>query len=231
MNEKKKAVVMISGGMDSALVAALVKEKGYQIAALHLNYGQRTEKRELKAFNDICNHYNIKERLVVDIQYLTQIGGSSLTDDSIEVEKANLNNIDIPSSYVPFRNANILSIATSWAEVINAEAIAVGAMEQDSSGYPDCREDFFDAYEKMIDLGTKPTTKIKILRPIINMTKKEIVEKGILMELPFEITWSCYKNSDISCGECDSCALRLRGFAKAGMTDPLTYLKRIDYIK
>lgn len=227
----QKAVVMISGGMDSTVVAAMIARDGYKIAALHLNYGQRTEARELKAFNDICGHYGIKERLIVDIKYLAEIGGSSLTDKNIEVSKAELDNSTIPTSYVPFRNANILAIATSWAEVIGANTIGVGAMEQDSSGYPDCREDFFDAYEKMIDLGTKPETKIKILRPVINMTKKDIILEGKELGVPFELTWSCYKSSDTACGECDSCALRLRGFAQSGISDPITYAKRINYIK
>ena len=227
----KKAVVMISGGMDSAVVAAMIAKEGYKIAALHLNYGQRTEARELKAFNDICDHYGINERLIVDIKYLAEIGGSSLTDENIEVSQAELDNNTIPTSYVPFRNANILAIATSWAEVIGANAIGVGAMEQDSSGYPDCREDFFDAYEKMIDLGTKPETKIKILRPVINMTKKDIILEGKELGVPFELTWSCYKSSETACGECDSCALRRRGFAQSGISDPITYAKRINYIK
>lgn len=226
-----KAVILISGGMDSAVVAALTREMGYELAALHLNYGQRTEERELKAFNDICDYFAIDERLIVDVKYLSQIGGSSLTDINIEVTKANLESEEIPSSYVPFRNANIMAISVSWAEVIHADAICVGAMEQDSSGYPDCREDFFDAYEKMIDLGTKPDTKIKILRPIISLSKKDIVIEGKRLNVPFELSWSCYQNSEISCGECDSCALRLRGFEAAEIEDPLSYAKRINYIK
>lgn len=226
-----KAVVLISGGMDSAVVAALTAEAGYELAALHLNYGQRTEARELKAFYALCDHFSISERLVVDVKYLSQIGGSSLTDDKIELSKADLESTEIPSSYVPFRNANIMAIAVSWAEVIEANAICVGAMEQDSSGYPDCREDFFDAYEKMIDLGTKPSTKIKILRPIINLSKSDIVREGVRLAVPFEHTWSCYADNDTACGECDSCALRLRGFEQAGIADPLTYSKRINYSK
>lgn len=226
-----KAVVLISGGMDSAVVAALTAESGYELAALHLNYGQRTEARELKAFNALCDHFAITERLVVDVKYLSQIGGSSLTDTSIELSKADLDSSEIPSSYVPFRNANIMAIAVSWAEVIGADAICVGAMEQDSSGYPDCREDFFEAYEKMIELGTKPSTKIRVLRPIINLSKSDIVKEGTRLNVPFEHTWSCYGNNDIACGECDSCALRLRGFESAGIEDPLTYSKRINYSK
>lgn len=223
MAKKEIAVVMLSGGMDSAVVAAMIKQQGYEVAALHLNYGQRTEERELIAFQDICEEFDIKNRLIVDVSHLSNIGGSSLTDLDMAVTDADLDSKDIPSSYVPFRNANILAIATSWAEVLGANAIGVGAMEQDSSGYPDCREDFFDAFEKVIDLGTKPETKIKILRPIINMSKKDIIIKGNELRVPFEKTWSCYQNSEIACGKCDSCALRLRGFRLAELEDVIDY--------
>jgi 7-cyano-7-deazaguanine synthase len=223
------AVVLISGGMDSALSAGIARDMGFDIAALHLNYGQITESRELKAFYDICDFYHIERRLVVDARHLALIGGSSLTSPDIEVEKANLNNDKIPSSYVPFRNANILSIAVSWAEVIGAKAVFIGAMQLDNSGYPDCRREFFDAFEKAIELGTKPDTFIKIFTPLINMSKKDIVLKGDDIGVPFHLTWSCYADSETACGECDSCALRLRGFRQAGITDPLDYRKRPDY--
>jgi 7-cyano-7-deazaguanine synthase len=219
--KKEKAVVLISGGMDSALVAALALESNYEIAALHLNYGQRTEKREQKAFLDICKHYGINEKLIVDVSYLVQIGGSSLTDKKIKVSKANLDSKEIPSSYVPFRNGNILSIAASWAEVIGANSIFIGAMQLDSSGYPDCRKDFFDAYEKAINLGTKPETQIRIIAPIIDLSKKDIVTLGIEHKVPFHLTWSCYTQEDVPCGTCDSCALRQRGFDQAGIVDPI----------
>ena len=216
-----KAIILVSGGMDSCVTVTAAKADGYDLSFLHMNYGQRTEKRELKAFHDIADYYMINERLVVDICHLSTIGGSCLTDKNIEIPGANLDNSDIPISYVPFRNANILSAAVSWAEVIKAIAIFVGAVEEDSSGYPDCRRSFFDAFEKVIDAGTKPETNIKIITPLITLTKKEIVEKGISLNAPLHLTWSCYKNEDIPCGECDSCALRSRGFLQAGFKDPL----------
>ena len=216
-----KIIILVSGGMDSCVTATVAKADGYDLSFLHMNYGQRTEKRELKAFHDIADYYKVDERLVVDICHLSTIGGSCLTDKNIEIPGANLDNSDIPISYVPFRNANILSAAVSWAEVIKAIAIFVGAVEEDSSGYPDCRRSFFDAFEKVIDAGTKPETNIKIITPLITLTKKEIVEKGISLNAPLHLTWSCYKNEDIPCGECDSCALRARGFLQAGFKDPL----------
>ena len=207
--------------MDSCVTAASAISDGYRPAFLHINYGQRTESRELKAFNEIADHYHVDQKLVVDITHLSEIGGSCLTDKNIEVPDAELENEDIPISYVPFRNANILAIATSWAEVLGATAIYVGAVEEDSSGYPDCRRSFFDAFENTIDTGTKPDTHIKIITPLITLSKKEIVEKGIVLEAPLHLTWSCYQNEDISCGECDSCALRARGFDEARIRDPI----------
>ncbi|HQY52305.1 MAG TPA: 7-cyano-7-deazaguanine synthase QueC [Ignavibacteria bacterium] len=225
---KPEAVVLISGGMDSALTAAIASIK-YNLNFLHVNYGQKTQMRELKAFKDVADHYNVKNKLVADISYLKSIGGSSLTDNKMKIKKADLKSKVIPSSYVPFRNANILSIAVSWAEVINATRIFIGAVEEDSSGYPDCRKDFFDAYNKMISKGSKAGSKIKVMTPIINLTKKEIVERSIRLNSPLHLTWSCYKENQISCGECDSCALRLRGFQSAGITDPLKYKTMINY--
>jgi 7-cyano-7-deazaguanine synthase len=161
--------------------------------------------------------------LVVDVSHLSLIGGSSLTDSSIEVSDADLDTGEIPSSYVPFRNGNILSIAASWAEVIDAEALFIGAMQLDSSGYPDCREEFFSAFEQAINLGNKPETNISIQTPLIDMSKRDIVEIGLELDVPFEHTWSCYSTQERACGKCDSCALRLRGFARAGAEDPLLY--------
>ena len=225
-----KAIILVSGGMDSLVTAALASEE-YQLAFLHLNYGQRTENRELKAFNDIADYYNINERMIVNIDYLARIGGSSLTDKSIEVSKADLKNTKIPSSYVPFRNANILSIAVSWAEVIGAKKIFIGAVEEDSSGYPDCRKVFYDAFNKVIQLGTKPDTDIKIETPIIHMKKHDIIKSGALLNAPFKLSWSCYQSEDKACGECDSCALRLKGFQLAGLVDPIEYNIRPLYTK
>ncbi len=224
----EKSIVLLSGGMDSALTLAIAKQS-YEVAALHINYGQITEEKELWAFNKLCDYYDVAQRLIVDIKYLTQIGGSSLTDKTITINDANLSNQDIPNTYVPFRNANILAIATSWAEVIGAKGIFIGANQLDSSGYPDTRSNFFEAFEKMIDFGTKPDTKIKIFTPIINMTKKEIAQTASELNVPLEYTWSCYRNNDIACGTCDSCALRLRGFAEANLTDPIDYLIRPNY--
>ncbi len=223
MSNKKIAIVLVSGGMDSCVTAAIAKTENDELAFLHVSYGQRTEKRELKAFNDIADFYNVEKRLVVSIEYLAKIGGSSLTDESIEVAEANLESKEIPTSYVPFRNANMLAIATSWAEVLGANSIYIGAVAEDSSGYPDCRPEFYAAFEKTIEAGTKPSTKIKIITPIIELSKAEIVQKGIELNAPLHLSWSCYQNEDLACGVCDSCALRLRGFSKAGLTDPIAY--------
>ena len=196
----KRAVIALSGGMDSCVTVAIAKQEYAELFAFHANYGQRTLKRELKAFNDIADYFGIKKKLIVDFKHLVEIGGSSLTDKNIEVTKADLSNKEdmhigrpVPSSYVPFRNSNILSACVSWAEVINAEAIFIGAVYEDSSGYPDCRPEYFSAFEKLIDLGTKPETKIKIITPIIHFSKEEIVKKGFELNAPFHLTWSCYK--------------------------------------
>ena len=217
----EKAVILVSGGMDSCVTAASAIVEKNILSFLHMNYGQRTLKRELKAFHDIANHYKINERLVADIPHLTDIGGSCLTDSQIEVPIANLVNPDIPVSYVPFRNANKLSAAAGWSEIRGATAIYMGAVEEDSSGYPDCRRSFFDAFEEAIEMGTKPSTNIIIKTPLISLSKKQMIEKGILLNAPLHLTWSCYQNEDMPCGECDSCALRDRGFKLAGVNDPL----------
>lgn len=219
----KKAIVLLSGGMDSAVTLSYAIQMGYTVSALHLNYGQLTQKAELRAFEELCKYYSIQDRLIVDISYLTQIGGSSLTDRNIKVKIAEEQFDGIPNTYVPFRNANILSIATSWAEVIGAEALFIGANQIDSSGYPDTRKEFFEVYENMIDLGTKPETKIKIYTPIIEMSKNQIVELGIKLKTPLELTWSCYTENETACGKCESCTLRLKGFDEAGYNDPINY--------
>ena len=215
-----RAVILVSGGMDSCVAAAIAKENGHELCFLHLNYGQRTENRELMAFHNIADFYDVKDRLVVDISHLAQIGGSCLTNHTIDVPAADLENEEIPISYVPFRNANILSAATSWAEVLGATALYIGAVEEDSSGYPDCRRSFYDAFEKTIDEGTKPDTHINIITPLIKLSKKEIILKGHALHAPINLSWSCYERENIPCGKCDSCALRARGFFQAGMTDP-----------
>lgn len=225
----KKAIVLLSGGMDSAVTTAIALSENDVVCALHLNYGQRTQERELKSFLDLCEFYNITEKLIVDISYLINIGGSSLTDQNMVVENADLNNKSVPNSYVPFRNANILTIATSWAEVIEANNIYIGAVQEDGTGYPDTRAEFFEAFEKVANFGTKPETMIKIKTPIINLTKSEIITKAKELDVPLELTYSCYKSNDIACGECDSCAYRLRGFRLAGFEDPIQYLNRPIY--
>ncbi len=217
------AVVLVSGGMDSCVTAAIARAENEKLALLHISYGQRTEARERRAFNDIADSYVVKDRLDVSIEYLARIGGSSLTDKQIEVSEADLGSKEIPTSYVPFRNANMLSIATSWAEVLGANAIYIGAVAADSSGYPDCRPEFYDAFQRTIDAGTKPDTHIEIRTPIIHLSKADIVRKGIELNAPLHLTWSCYRSEDIACGTCDSCALRLCGFEQAGVPDPLVY--------
>ncbi len=217
------AIVLVSGGMDSCVTAALAARKNDELAFLHISYSQRTEARERTAFNDIADFYNVEKRLDVSIEYLAKIGGSSLTDEKIAVSEADLASKEIPTSYVPFRNANMLSIAVSWAEVIDANAIYIGAVVEDSSGYPDCRPEFYEAFQKVIDTGTKPNTHLTLRTPIIHLTKAEIVKKGIELEAPLHLTWSCYRSSELACGTCDSCALRLRGFAQAGLQDPIEY--------
>jgi len=231
-DESGLAVCLVSGGMDSCVTAAVANEEAEALAFLHVSYGQRTEARERRAFEEIADHYNVKQRLVVSLDHLAQIGGSSLTDSKIAIRSADLAGQGIPTSYVPFRNAHLLSIATSWAEVIGANSIYIGAVAEDSSGYPDCRPEFYEAFQEVIRLGTKPETEIEIRTPVIAMKKSEIVELGQRLEAPFELTWSCYRETDQACGDCDSCALRLRAFRVAGITDPITYLldsKRFAY--
>lgn len=220
---KKRAIVLLSGGMDSLTCLAIAKQENDEVATLHLNYGQRTQKRELQAYNEISDFYNVEKRLVVDITHLTKIGGSSLTDYSIDVEKSDLESTEIPQTYVPFRNANILTIATSWAEVLAFNGLYIGAVAEDSAGYPDCRPEFYRAFEKVIETGTKPETVIKIYTPLIDLNKEEIVKKAISLNAPLHLSWSCYSSNEKACGVCDSCVRRLRGFEHAGVKDPITY--------
>jgi 7-cyano-7-deazaguanine synthase len=215
--------------MDSTLTAAIARKESDDVAAIHFNYRHRTEGRELRAFQEISERLGITKRLIVDAEVLRQIGGSSLTDESIPVTKADLAATNIPSSYVPFRNGTFLSIAAGWAEVLGAGRIYIGAVEEDSSGYPDCRKIFFDEFERAINLGTKPETAIRIITPVIAMKKSEIVKKSLELGAPLELTWSCYKSEDEACGDCDSCALRLRGFELAGAIDPIPYRRRPKY--
>lgn len=221
--ESSSTIVLLSGGMDSCVTAAMARRETDALAFLHISYGQRTEARERKAFNDIADFYGVEKRLDVSIEHLAKIGGSSLTDNAIAVSTADLNSKEIPTSYVPFRNANMLAIAVSWAEVIGVNSIYIGAVAEDSSGYPDCRPEFFHAFQKTIDEGTKPETRVEIRTPVIHLSKAEIVKKGITLDAPLHLTWSCYRSEDLACGTCDSCVLRLRGFKQAGETDPIGY--------
>ncbi|MFN2578509.1 MAG: 7-cyano-7-deazaguanine synthase QueC [Pyrinomonadaceae bacterium] len=217
------AICLVSGGMDSCVTAAIAREENDELGFLHVSYGQRTEAREQRAFSDLADHFGVQKRLVTSIEYLKLIGGSSLTDQKIPVAKAPPSASEIPTSYVPFRNSHLLAIATSWAEVNSACRIYIGAVAEDSSGYPDCRPEFYEAFQKTIDTGTRPDTHIEIVTPIISLRKSEIVKRGLELGAPLELTWSCYLSEDAACGGCDSCALRLRAFAEAGLTDPIRY--------
>ena len=217
-----KAVVILSGGMDSTTSLFIAKKEGFDIIPLHFNYGQRTQKRELKAFNDICDYLNLKNRYVIDLPFFKQIGASALVNKSLEVPVDGIKP-GIPITYVPFRNGIFLSIATAIAEKENANAIYIGAVEEDSSGYPDCTKGFIKSMEQSINLGTRPSTNITIKTPLINLKKEDIVKKAVEYDVPLHLTWSCYQNEDKACGVCDSCRLRLKGFKKAKMEDKIPY--------
>jgi 7-cyano-7-deazaguanine synthase len=229
-SDKPLAIVLASGGMDSCVTAAIA-HVDYRLAMLHVKYGQRTEARELRAFNALADFYEAEHRMVCRLDHLKQIGGSSLTDAKIAVEPANLERQDIPSSYVPFRNAHFISIAVSWGEVLGAHKIFVGAVAEDSSGYPDCRPEYYAAFNRVITAGTKPGTRLEIVTPVIRLRKSDIVRRGRELGAPFELTWSCYQGQEAACGVCDSCALRLRAFAEAGLEDPIPYSQRPEYIR
>lgn len=217
------AICLVSGGMDSCVTAAIARTEHDELAFLHVSYGQRTEKRERRCFEELADHFQVAKRLAVSIEHLSRIGGSSLTDRDLPVAAANPGATGIPSSYVPFRNAHLLSIATSWAEVVGAGYIYVGAVAEDSSGYPDCRPEFYRAFQSVMAIGTRPETTIEIRTPVIALKKSEIVQRGQQLGAPFALTWSCYQESERACGNCDSCALRLRAFRQAGVSDPIPY--------
>jgi 7-cyano-7-deazaguanine synthase len=221
------AVVMLSGGMDSLTAAGVAMREGYDLALIHFNYGQRTEEAELRAFKRIAQFFNVvpERQLVVHTNFFTQIGGSALTESSLAVPKADLHSTTIPITYVPFRNAVLLSMAVGWAETLGAHAVYYGAVSADSSGYPDCRPSFVEAFNRVVSEGTRPEITIQVKAPLVNMTKPEIVELANYIGLPLEHTWSCYSRNDVACGTCDSCALRLRGFEQAGIPDPIRYAK------
>ena len=221
-NVTKKAVCILSGGMDSTLASYIAKNEGYEIIAVHFNYGQRTEKRELKAFRDICNDLQIKEKYEIDIPFFTQIGASALTDSSIDVPVDGVES-GVPITYVPFRNGIFLSITAAIAEKEEASAMYIGVVQEDSSGYPDCTDEFIADITKAINQGTKESTKIEIKTPLVHLTKAQIVTKALELNVPLEHTWSCYKEEDEACGVCDSCRLRLNGFNLANSKDPIPY--------
>jgi 7-cyano-7-deazaguanine synthase len=227
--EKRKAVVLLSGGMDSCVTAAIANQS-HALALLHASYGQRTETRERRAFEEIADFYGVEDRLMIRLDSFAQIGGSALTDRKIAVpESSNCapHSSEIPITYVPFRNAHFLSAAVSWAEVIGAGAIFVGAVAEDSSGYPDCRPEYYRAFAELVRQGTRPQTRIEIATPVIAMRKSEIIRRGVELGAPLNLTWSCYQFEDQACGTCDSCQLRLRAFAEAGLSDPIAYRARV----
>lgn len=220
----KKAICILSGGMDSTLSSYIAKEEGYEIIAVHFNYGQRTEHKELECFRNICIELNVKEKYEINIPFFTQIGASALTDLSIEIPTNGIE-AGVPLTYVPFRNGIFLSIATAIAEKHLATAIYIGVVQEDGSGYPDCTDNFISKMESVSNEGTKKETLITIKTPLVHMTKKEIVKKALEMNVPLQYTWSCYKNEVEACGVCDSCRLRLKGFALANATDQIRYIK------
>lgn len=218
---KSRAIVLLSGGMDSSVCAALAA-RDHDAAALHISYGQRTEERERQSFLAICQRLKIHDRLMLRNESLSMIGGSALTDDSIPVPDAEMIGQGVPVTYVPFRNAHFLAAAVSWAEVLGAKRIYIGAVEPDSSGYPDCRPAYYKAFNQVVKAGTKDGD-IEIETPLIAMRKAEIVRLGLELGAPFDLTWSCYSREDRACGVCDSCVLRLRAFEAAGVQDPIPY--------
>jgi 7-cyano-7-deazaguanine synthase len=227
---RAKAVVLVSGGMDSCVTAAIARLT-HEVAFVHASYGQRTERRERQAFDAVSDFWGVRERLAVRLDHFKQIGGSALTDSSIAVPESApgtaVESSEIPVTYVPFRNAHFLSVAVSWAEVIGASAIFIGAVAEDSSGYPDCRPEYYRVFEELVRVGTRPETEIAMKTPVISMRKSEIVTRGLELGAPLQLTWSCYQGEDEACGVCDSCRLRLRAFAEAGARDPIPY--RISY--
>src|ERR1700689_1248468 len=218
---KSRAVVLLSGGMDSCVCAALAA-RDFDAAAVHVSYGQRTEDRGRRSFTAICDRLGIRKRLAVRNDALRAIGGSALTDPTIPVPESHSIGHEVPVTYVPFRNAHFLSVAVSWAEVLGAEKVYIGAVEQDSSGYPDCRPEYYQAFNQVVKAGTKDG-EIQIVTPLIGMRKVEIVRLGLELGAPFDLTWSCYTKEDRACGVCDSCVLRLRAFREAGTADPIPY--------
>jgi len=235
MGDERKAVVLLSGGMDSCVSTAIARERhgAGNIAVLHAGYGQRTQRRERRAFEEVADFYGVRERMVVQLDHFRAIGGSALTDERIAVPENELgapgpHGSAIPVTYVPFRNAHFLSVAVSWAEAIGAGAIYIGAVAEDSSGYPDCRPEYYQAFQELIRVGTRPETQIEMVTPVIALKKGDIIRRGLELGAPLYLTWSCYQDEDLACGACDSCLLRLAAFAEAGATDPIPYRRALS---
>jgi len=234
MKDSRKAIVLLSGGMDSCVCTAIACERhgAENVGLLHAGYGQRTQGREARAFHEIADFYHVTKRLVVRLEHFRAIGGSALTDKNISVPENELgtpgpHGSAIPVTYVPFRNAHFLSVAVSWAEAIGAGAIYIGAVAEDSSGYPDCRPEYYRVFQELIRVGTRPETQIEIVTPVITMKKSEIIRRGLGLGAPLHLTWSCYQDEGAACGVCDSCLLRLRAFAEAGTPDPIPYRRAV----
>ncbi|OVE85688.1 7-cyano-7-deazaguanine synthase QueC [Natronolimnobius baerhuensis] len=225
-----RAVVLLSGGMDSATAAFEAHERGYEVYALHTSYGQRTEDRELECARQLADDVDAADFLQIETGHLAAIGASSLTDDELDVSDADMESDEIPTSYVPFRNANLLAMAVSYAEANDCEAVFIGAHSEDFSGYPDCRPAFFEAFETVVDVGTKPETDIAIEAPFVEWSKTDIAERGVDLEVPYEHTWSCYRENEPACGTCDACAFRLQAFQHIGVRDPIEYAQRPSYV-
>lgn len=229
-DQTKRAVVLVSGGMDSATAVAEAKQRGYEPYFLHTSYGQQTEGKERACAERLAEAFDAAAFLRIETDHLSRIGASSLTDDEMAVADAEMDSDEIPSSYVPFRNANLLSMAVSVAEANDCEAVFVGAHSEDFSGYPDCRPEFFEAFQAVVDAGTKPETSIAVEAPFTDWSKTDIAERGLELGVPFEHTWSCYREEEPACGTCDACAFRLQAFQRAGAEDPIDYAERPDYL-
>ena len=231
MSDQDRAVILVSGGMDSATAVYEAIDRGYEPYFLHTSYGQNTETKELECARALAEEVDAADFLHVETQHLAAIGDSSLTDDEMDVEEADMDSEEIPSSYVPFRNSNLLSMAVSYAEAQDCSAIFIGAHSEDFSGYPDCRPEFFDAFQQVIDVGTKPDTEIELIAPFVEWSKTDIAERGLELGVPYEHTWSCYRDEAPACGTCDSCAFRLQAFQNLGERDPIGYAERPSYVE
>jgi 7-cyano-7-deazaguanine synthase len=227
----EQAVILVSGGMDSATAVYEAMDRGYDPLFFHTSYGQRTEDREFRCAQELADIVDATDFLHVETEHLARIGASSLTDEEIDVAEADMESEEIPTSYVPFRNANLLSMATSYAEAQDASAVFIGAHSEDFAGYPDCRPAFFEAFQQVIDVGTKPETEITLEVPFVEWSKTDIVERGLKLDVPYDHTWSCYRAEEPACGTCDSCAFRLQAFQRAGVEDPITYAERPSYLE